>query len=219
MNLDNNAITQLKKTYLAKKKDILSRLKEFRKVWSSGDEEEIFHELAFCLLTPQSKAKSCWAAISSMREENVLLSGTTDEIRQELHHCVRFHNKKAQYLTDAKELFLSKGTVSIKPFIENFSDVYACRDWLVKNIKGLGYKEASHFLRNIGLGDNVAILDRHILRNLQRFAVIEEVPDSLGRSKYLSIEKDLIAFSKQIHIPPSHLDLLLWYKETGEIFK
>jgi len=219
MNLDNNAMIQSKKLYLTKKKDILSRLEEFRKVWSSGDEEEIFYELAFCLLTPQSKAKSCWAAISSMREEDILLHGTTDEIRQTLHHCVRFHNKKAQYLADAKKLFLSDGRVFIKPVIENFSDVYACREWLVKNIRGLGYKEASHFLRNIGLGDNIAILDRHILRNLRRFGVIKEIPDSLGISKYLRIEQDLIAFSKQIRIPPAHLDLLLWYKETGEIFK
>ena len=76
-----------------------------------------------------------------------------------------------------------------------------------------------HFLRNIGLGEKIAILDRHILRNLVLLGVVEEMPESLSRSKYLQIEKDLLEFSKHIGIPPAHLDLLLWYKETGEIFK
>jgi len=37
--------------------------------------------------------------------------------------------------------------------------------------------------------------------------------------KYLEIEQKLLKFSKTINIPPAHLDLLLWHKETGEIFK
>ena len=35
----------------------------------------------------------------------------------------------------------------------------------------------------------------------------------------MQIEKNMREFAMQIDIPISHLDLLLWYKETGEIFK
>jgi N-glycosylase/DNA lyase len=109
--------------------------------------------------------------------------------------------------------------ISIKPRLSSFDSIYACRDWLVQNIRGLGYKEASHFLRNIGLGEDIAILDRHILRNLAMIGLIEDIPNSMSKKKYLQIEKEMDKFARQIRIPLPHLDLLFWYKETGKIFK
>ena len=218
MTFDKRSVDQLKKIYLLKKKEIVSRLREFEECWTDKTDEEILTELSFCILTPQSRAKFCWEAIIALKEENLLLKGTVDRIREKLH-CVRFHNKKAQYLVDARRLFMKNGRVSIKPLLREFADVYDRREWLVKNIKGLGYKEASHFLRNLGFGKDIAILDRHILRNLKLLGVIGEIPESIGRNKYLEIEKNMAGFAKEIDIPLDHLDLLLWYKETGEIFK
>ena len=122
-------------------------------------------------------------------------------------------------MVEARRLFLKDGRISMRPWLEGFANVFECREWLVKNIKGMGYKEASHFLRNIGLGEEISILDRHILRNLNAFGVIEEIPESLGRATYLRIEKEMADFADRIKIPLPHLDLLLWYKEAGEIFK
>ena len=215
---DIHAINLIKKIYSIKKNEILSRLKEFENIWSDKNDEEIFTELAFCILTPQSKAKSCWDTIVKLRDQNLLLKGNSEQIKQVLN-CVRFKNKKAQYLVKARKLFMNDGRISIKPLLSKFDDIYECREWLVKNIDGLGYKEASHFLRNIGLGEKIAILDRHILRNLNKLGIIEEVPGSISRAKYMQIEKNMIEFSKKIDIPLSHIDLLFWYKETGEIFK
>ena len=99
-------------------------------------------------------------------------------------------------------------------------DVFRTREWLVENIKGLGYKEASHFLRNIGLGKDLAILDRHILKNLKRYGVIDKMPASLGTKKvYLDIERRMLEFSKKINVPPDELDLLFWARQTGFVFK
>jgi len=214
----DSVIEELHKIYSLKKKEIISRLKEFSKIWDEGTDEDIFTELAFCLLTPQSKAKSCWEAVLTVKGHDLLLKGTADEIKHRLY-CVRFHNRKAQYIVKARRLFLKDGKISIRPLLKRFADIHECREWLVKNLTGLGYKEASHFLRNVGLGENIAILDRHILRNLSILGVIEEIPESLNRTKYLRIENDMWDFAKRIGIPLSHLDLLLWYKETGEIFK
>ena len=211
-------IRQLKKLYKAKKKEIISRLEEFGKCLNDKNDEGLFGELAFCLLTPQSKAQCCWDAIRTITSQNLLVEGTEDDIKGKLHR-VRFHNKKARYLVGARTLFLNKGRLSISSALKNLSDVHECRERLVRDIKGLGYKEASHFLRNIGLGDRVAILDRHILKNLVHFDVIQEIPASMSRSGYMQIEQKMAAFAREIHIPLAHLDLLLWYKETGEIFK
>jgi N-glycosylase/DNA lyase len=211
-------IRQLQRIYRAKKKEIVYRLGEFASCLNDKKDRDILIELSFCLLTPQSKALCCWDAIRTIDRHNLLLTGSEDDIKGKLHR-VRFHNKKARYLVGARGLFIRRGKLSIKNVLRHFSDVYECREWLVKNIKGLGYKEASHFLRNIGMGDQVAILDRHILRNLLYFGVIQEIPASLGKTRYLEIEHNMAEFARAVRIPLAHLDLLLWYKETGEIFK
>jgi N-glycosylase/DNA lyase len=93
------------------------------------------------------------------------------------------------------------------------------REWLVKNVLGLGYKEASHFLRNIGKNDGLAILDRHILRNLNRLGVIDSIPKSISKKHYLEIERCFSKFSLDLGIALDELDLVFWSMETGEIRK
>jgi N-glycosylase/DNA lyase len=178
--------------------EIQSRLQEFDSVLKTGDEESIFAELVFCILTPQSKAKSAWAAVKRLLDTGLLLTGTEDQVLRELTG-VRFKYKKAGYIIKARNRFIIDGKISIKSRIIRFSDAYDAREWLVRNVKGIGYKEASHFLRNIGPGADLAILDRHILKNLRSLQVKE--------------------LSEETKIPMSHLDLVLWYKETGEVFK
>lgn len=209
---------QIKRIYGFKKGEILQRLKDFEQLWLNGTDEEIFTELVFCILTPQSKAKVCWAAVENLISKNLLLKGNKNQILKELEG-VRFKYKKAEYIVEAIKQFSTDGKVFIKSRIAQFSDVYDAREWLAQNVKGIGYKEASHFLRNMGLGENLAILDRHILKNLKLFGIIEKIPKSIPRKKYLEIEKKIRKLAEKVKIPMSHLDLLLWYKETGEIFK
>jgi len=111
------------------------------------------------------------------------------------------------------------GEINIRARLSRFDSPYKMRSWLAANVKGLGMKEASHFLRNIGLGQKLAILDRHILRNLVEMGALDELPKSISEKRYLHIESILLELADDIDIPPDHLDLLLWYKEAGEIFK
>ncbi len=196
-------------SYLSKKESIEKRLLEFRE---DKSEEELFSELVFCLLTPQSKAKICDIAVKKLAEKNLLLSGSEDEIKAWLAG-VRFSNQKAVYITEARKL-----NGRLKNLL-NQDNPEELRTLLVENIKGIGYKEASHFLRNVGLGEELAILDRHILKNLVKHKVIEELPKSLTPKRYLEIEGKMTSFSKKTGIPMAHLDLLFWSEETGEIFK
>ena len=208
---------QLKEIYEQKRGAIEKRLQEFRQVYNQPD-EVIFEELCFCLLTPQTKAKSAAKVIEKLKEKNLLLTGSAEEIKKWMAP-IRFNNNKSQYIVEARKLLMENGTLEIKKHIDDAPDIFAVRNWLVKNIKGYGLKEASHFLRNIGFGDDIAILDRHILKNMVKYGVISEVPASLTEKKYLEIEKKLIEFSKNNGIPPAHLDLVWWSEETGEIFK
>ena len=206
---------EIRALYAELKPQIESRLTEFRNLWKNGDERDIFAEMVFCLLTPQSKAKVCWKAVERMKWD-VLFKGNEGEITGCLVG-VRFKYTKAKRVMALRDRF-PEGN-GIRALLESFDSPMEAREWLVKNIDGYGYKEASHFLRNIGLGENLAILDRHILRNLVSAGAIEEIPAALTRRRYLGIEERMRKFSEETGIPMPALDLLFWYEGAGEIFK
>ncbi len=208
---------EIKRTYLKFKKEIECRLNEFRQIGKRATPEELFTELAFCILTPQSKAKLCWEAILAMQKENILLNGTKKEINKKLQK-VRFKNKKTEYLLENRRKFFCDND-SIYNNIKKIKSPLKLREYLVKNVKGIGWKEASHFLRNIGLGADIAILDRHIIRNLIELKVLEEYPKNLSEKKYKGIEEKMKNLSEEFNIPMDTLDHVFWAKETGEVFK
>ena len=201
----------LKRPYSERKTEIGGRISEFEAV-GKGPDDRIFLELTFCLCTPQSKAKACWEAVSKLAGKGILRRGSRAEIRKGLIG-VRFANNKSGYIVEARGNFQE-----IIKFRE-LNNPLEMREFLVENVKGLGWKEASHFLRNVGYGKDIAILDRHILRNLLRFKVILEIPRSISKRRYIEIENKMKKFSQNIGIPLQELDLLFWSLETEEVFK
>jgi N-glycosylase/DNA lyase len=211
------SVQELQTLYGEKREAIQTRLNEFKEILNRND-DDVFAELCFCLLTPQSSAKTCWAAVSRLKQRSLLLKGAANEIQPQLND-VRFGDSKAKYIVEARATFTKDGRLFLKSHLSSFANLFELREWMVENVKGLGYKEASHFLRNVGLGEEFAILDRHILRNLKRLDVITEVPVSITKKRYLEIEEKLRSFSREIGIPLADLDLLFWSRETGWIFK
>ncbi|MBB1534798.1 N-glycosylase/DNA lyase [Leptotrichia sp.] len=199
------------------KKDISKAISGYKKAWK-GTEKEIFAEMAFCILTPQSKAKNAWQAITTLVENNLLYEGSAEEIVEYLN-IVRFKNNKSRYLVEFRDLMTEDGKLQPKKILESKGNTFEKRKWILKNVKGMGLKEANHVLRNLGFGEEIAILDRHILRNLQRLNVIEEIPKTLTEKKYYEIEEAMKKYSEYSGIKMDELDLVLWYKEAGEVFK
>jgi len=212
------AIQELRRLYAETREAIVQRLSEFKHTWSGGDEQDVFAELVFCILTPQAKARSCWAIVENLLKKDLLFKGDEIQLARELHPS-RFKRKKAKYIVKARDQFASNGQILIKPRIDEFDEVHCLREWLVENVKGIGYKEASHFLRNIGFGEELAILDRHILKSLEWLEVLERIPTHLTRRRYFEVERMMGQFAEKVDIPISHLDLLLWYTQTHEVFK
>jgi len=216
--ITDDPIEEIKGIYSRKRGEIGLRLNEFREIWETGTKEEFFAELVFCILTPMARGKYCSIAVENMLRTGILFTGNATEIVRKLTGA-RFIYKKSAYIIEARERFFNDRTVSLRSIISRLDDGHRAREWLVQNVKGIGYKEASHFLRNIGFEQDLAILDRHILRSLHSIGVIEEIPGTLSTGKYLDIEKRMIEFSGAVQIPMGYLDLVLWYKETGEILK
>ena len=204
------AIEEIREWYANRQPQISNRLKEFARV----PKPEYFYELIYCLLTPQSSAVNAEKAIRLLRNND--FQNRTIEVEPLLHQkefYIRFHKTKAKHL-----LLLKEDYPIIAQHLTNGSASIELRMWLVKNVNGLGWKEASHVLRNIGHRD-LAILDRHILKNLVRAGVLKQLPKTLTAKWYLRIEQQFLAFSKQIGISMDELDLLFWSMETGEVLK
>jgi N-glycosylase/DNA lyase len=194
---------------------IQSRLIEF-KSFDRNDTNKLFAEMSFCVLTPQSRARAADAAVNELATSGLLFSGSYDRVAQVLKKWgVRFYEVKASHIIQNRYLLRDDGE-----YLKNMlrTSPFECRELLVENVWGFGYKEASHFLRNIGF-TGLAILDRHILRNMLYMGVIEEIPKSLTRKRYLDLEEIFIATAQTLGMSPESLDLLLWYRATGEVFK
>jgi N-glycosylase/DNA lyase len=189
-------------------KEIRNRLKEFKRI---EDENLLFKELCFCILvanTNLEKTLEIWKKI-----DNGFLKYNKKQLSLKLKSLgYRFYNKRVDYI-----LYNRKLKKIIKENIKELSAFYL-REWLVKNLKGIGFKEASHFLRNIGFKD-FAILDRHILRFLFKNQIIKEIPSNLSKRKYLEIENKLKNLADKLNITLSELDFLIFYLETGTLPK
>jgi N-glycosylase/DNA lyase len=216
--MTEDTLKEMKMVYVKQNDAIKLALKSYRDKWEKGTEDDVLAEMLFCILTPQSKARGCWSCMESIIKKRLLKTGSEKQVLAELKYP-RFKYKKAKYFIEAREKFIKNGKVTIKQFMSGFKNAVEMRDWFQQNIKGYGLKEASHFLRNVGFGEDIAILDRHILRNLKKLGVIKEIPGHISLKLYHEIEEKMKAFAKKVMIPMAALDLILWAKETGEVFK
>lgn len=191
---------------------IETRMKEFEEL-GKRDSSELFKELCFCLLTANFSAAGGIKIQNAIGEE----FSTLDEPElakklSDLGH--RFPNARAKFIFEARRY-----NNSIKNILSEINNELLMREWLVDNIKGLGFKEASHFLRNIGY-KNVAIIDFHIIDLLvKNNLVVKPNSKSLTKKGYIEIENILKQISDRSGLSLGELDLYLWYAETGKILK
>jgi N-glycosylase/DNA lyase len=207
---DKKILQQLYRLHGERREAIQKRLKNFSQVLPS----QYFYELAYCILTPQSSAVNATQAVGRLQANSFFETPFDPEpILFQKDFYIRFHRTKARLLLRLRESF-----PDILEALSDSTPATVLREWLVEHVHGFGYKEASHFLRNIGHRD-LAILDRHILKNLKRFGAIRAIPKTLTRKQYLKLEDQFHRFADTVGIPLDELDLLFWSMETGEILK
>lgn len=207
-------IRQLKKWHRLKKSEINERLLEFKKPKS---DKEIFEELCFCIMTANASARMGLKSIAAIK--NKILTASETEIKNLLKGNHRFYNARARYIVHTRSYLKNICGLNLKKLLDSIKSPQDLRKFFAetKDIKGIGYKEASHFLRNIGYS-GYAILDKHILSCLKEMKVIKE-HDMTLRVNYLEIENKMKKFSKKVRIGMDELDLTLWSYKTGEILK
>jgi N-glycosylase/DNA lyase len=187
-------------------------------VGQTGSPERFFEELTFCIFTAGASARMGLRSLESVRP--ILMGGSRHEIQHALAGRHRFPNSRAGYVFETREYLRSRWNLGLRDALRSFRDSDKRREFLAadREVRGIGYKEASHFLRNIGYG-GYAILDKHVLSRLAEFEVVETPKPPSTRKGYLAIEEKVKHFAVSIGIDVDELDLLLWYTKTGEILK
>lgn len=205
-----NLISQIENLKKSQIKEIIDmRMKEFE-AFGKEKQDRVFSELCFCLLTANFQAEKCIQIQSEMSRDFELIS--KEELAKKLKAVGhRFWPQRAERIVEARNCKTQLCSMVFK------KSGIEMREWLVKTVKGLGMKESSHFLRNVGYKD-LAIIDFHIVDLLEREKLIER-PKTITPKKYLEIEQILAKLGKQVNLNLAELDLYLWYLETGKILK
>ena len=215
---ESSTIENIRKAHSERCLEIQSRLAEFAAIWASENDDRLWEEMVYCFFTGGCSARMGLRSVEAVR--HLLKHGSHDELMNALVGRHRYPRARARYIVASRDFLTADCGMKLFERLRDFDDPLARRDWLVKEkgIKGLGYKEASHFLRNIGFR-GYAILDKHVLRCLTELKIIDDPKPPNTRLKYLSIEDRLKMFAVQARIDFDELDLVLWSMKTGEILK
>ncbi len=212
-------IVELQKSYQVKRSAIRARLAEFAAIRRSADDPALFEELVYCIFTAGASAKMGLNSLARVRKH--LPKGSHEKLENALVGAHRYPRARAGYIVHTRDYLQSAHGLRMRELLASFGrQAETRRDFFAANhgIKGIGYKEASHYLRNIGYR-GYAILDKHILRTLHECGVLESPAPPTTKKKYLVSEELMRKFAKEIRIDFDELDLLLWSNKTGEILK
>ncbi len=210
---------EMYKSHRQKQAAIRARLAEFAEIGRDADDARLFEELVFCIFTAGASARMGLNSIERVRPH--LLRGNHRRLMNLLAGAHRYPRARSGYIVHTRKYLKVDCGLRLREKLASFSnDVDARRDFFARNpgIKGIGYKEASHYLRNIGYS-GYAILDKHILRTLHECGVIDSPNPPATKKKYLDVEESMRKFAREIKIDFDELDLLLWSNKTGEILK
>lgn len=142
-------------------------------------------ELIYCILAgtqvPVETAKKAQLSILEYKDEHGViwdikrLAKKSEQDIQKLEYILRnsgyrYPKIKAKCIINGAEFFI-KNYGSIDKFLNSQSDIKLLREKMIKKIKGIGIKIATHWLRNIGYP--FGTIDIHVRRLLKWTGLIE----------------------------------------------
>ncbi|MFL6207597.1 MAG: N-glycosylase [Pyrinomonadaceae bacterium] len=211
-------IERMRAAHRTRRAQIRARLAEFETVRREATDVRLWEELVYCIFTAGASARMGLRSVEAVRP--LLVDGAHADLARALDGVHRYPRARSGYIVVTRAHLLADCGLRLRERLDSFSDPLARRDWLARTrgIKGLGYKEASHFLRNVGYR-GYAILDKHILRSLAELGIVATPDPPTTRTRYLATEDALRRFARTARIDFDELDLVLWSMKTGEILK
>lgn len=202
-----------------------------RVFWMDMTEGDLWSELCVCILSSNVPFESATSAFEHLRRKGLLEKeyllgneGATSILSKELSKPLylphrrdgnlrkyRFPRIKASHIVGAAQAIYIEGD-SIKSLLSKSGSAYEARDFLTRRVPGIGLKQSSLFLRNIGYTRSLAIIDTHILNFLRTLELSQKMKTtrSLSKERYKKLEKMLQALAGQLDAELSILDFAIW---------
>jgi len=193
-------------------------------------ERKLLAELILCILSSQDKFEIAVSATRSLLKNNVLkvpadeseLEKLSVDVRRILLEPVRFSVGKKRY--ERKLRFNKRKTDYVLSTIENIylNDLTlgkildACdtpdktRRLLIRYACGIGPKQASMFLRNVGFYSDFAVLDKHVIEFMRMMAIYDSGKSPATIARYEALESGLKSYANAYEVGMLHLDLAIW---------
>lgn len=124
----------------------------------------------------------------------------------------RFPRRKASIIVKARRWLLENPAIHERLMAINLGDE---RRDLLRSCPGVGMKTASWVLRNIGLGEDLAIVDVHVLRALSDTGRVPK--DTRLPRDYDSAEHAFLEWCNELNASPSAFDLFVWDWQRGAL--
>lgn len=188
------------------------RMAAFAAVKDDRD-ERLYLELCFCLLTANFQSAKSIVIHAAIGDGFLALE--PDELAKRLRELgYRFPNVRARFIGEARDHIPHLRDVV---YGDGFTDTER-RAWLEENVKGLGFKEASHYLRNVGV-PAFPIIDRHIVAILAEHGLVRDANKPITKSRYLEIEAVMNDLARTLELDHGRLDFYVWYLKTASVLK
>jgi N-glycosylase/DNA lyase len=200
------------------------------KKWNDMSEEELWRELCLCILSsnlPYEMAQSSTSHLANKGYLNltwiVKTRNSQKLIANELSKPIylprrvdgsfrkyRFPNQRAKDIYRTASLVASKRNW-LKQLLQTPDSEREVRNALVRHLSGVGLKQASHFLRNIGYSKRLAIIDSHVVSFLEGIgAVSDKNLKTITRKAYIELEGLLEKICDKHGLDLAVFDMAIW---------
>lgn len=205
--------------------------------WRTLSEQDLWDNLYFCILSSNVTYELAMSAFSHLANEGLLNVNwiitdkhSKEEIYSELskpqflplkkdgsYRKYRFPNCRADNIVSTT-YNMNELKISLKKTLASHRDETELRNYIRNNVYGFGLKQTTHYLRNIGYSQNLAIIDTHIIKFLNTVLFPKyRFETNLTNNKYLEYEQIFRNICENLNVKISLFDVAVWkfMRETG----
>ncbi len=213
-------------------KEIEARYQDDKR-WSDHTENQLWFELVSCILGSRTCFETAQTCASHISQKGLLdfstILGNPEESERELAYELsrpifpsshrnqgcryRYPRSRSNYIVRTAIAVYRDSSTGLRDVLNDHPDEREAREVIKEKAIGVGFKQASLFLRNVSHSKDLAILDSHVLRYMGLLRLIENDPRELNLSSrrvYMNLERALQEYGEAARLSLSVLDLAIW---------
>lgn len=180
--------------------------------------EDVWQSLVFCILSSQVRTSVAAKATQDVIEEVRFFDApiSCDEVYRRAKIALigakyRFPDLKSRQIASSWFAFAQIKEV-LYEFLDSFSTELEAREAIARLFPGVGFKQASMFLRDVGYASRLCVIDTHLLWYCGRMGRRHQ--GAMTARKYLEIEEFLLGQSDALGVCPRVFDSAIWVAVT-----